>query len=314
MFAQSTRHDMQAPRPSGVQQVPLASPKWGTLRKVGLRDRHEDVIATLVRNCNARFPLSNGKPAGGRVTLGSEPRSRVLVADDDEAVGRYAGTVLRSAGFLVDVVTSGHEVTKALSHSSYDACVADINMPGNEQLELVGWLHGGAMVPLILLTGDPSFDTAVAALRGGVLDYIVKPVAADELLRRVRAAVQKGREQRAAAHTQARVAALVEAATHVVEAVAGPRPPVRDASPDYAELDGLQLPADVADCLSPRQREVVHLLSLGRPIPEVAELLGLSVHTVRGHMKAIFAKLGVQSQVALLGKLAGHAVPTTRRR
>jgi DNA-binding CsgD family transcriptional regulator len=46
----------------------------------------------------------------------------------------------------------------------------------------------------------------------------------------------------------------------------------------------------------------------------VAELLGLSVHTVRGHMKGIFSKLGVQSQVALLGKLAGHAVPTARKR
>ena len=79
-------------------------------------------------------------------------------------------------------------------------------------------------------------------------------------------------------------------------------------------MGGLQLAADVINCLSPRQQEVVQLLTVGRPIPEVAELLGLSVHTVRGHMKGIFSKLGVQSQVALLGKLAGHAVPTTRKR
>ena len=253
-------------------------------------------------------------------TPGLEVRGRVLVADDDEAVGRFASVVLRSAGFEVDVVTTGYEVTKAVANKSYDACVADINMPGNEQLELIAWLHGGASVPLVLLTGDPSLDTAVAALRGGVLDYIVKPVAPEELRGRVEAVVRKGRELRAAAQTQARVAALVEAATHVVEAVGrSDAVPARPASSGLAtqptaELAGLQLPADVVDCLSPRQQEVVRLLTVGRPIPEVAELLGLSVHTVRGHMKGIFSKLGVQSQVALLGKLAGHAVPTARKR
>lgn len=250
----------------------------------------------------------------------SEARSgRVLVADDDEAVGRFASLVLRTAGFEVDVVATGFEVTKSVSTTTYDACVADIHMPGNEQLELVGWLHGGASVPLILLTGDPSVDTAVAALRGGVFDYIVKPVSADELLGRVQAVVAKGREARAAAQTRARIAALVEAATHVVEAGgrgdAGIRGPSAGAPNEAtAEVGGVHLPADVVSRLSPRQQEVVRLLTVGRPIPEVAELLGLSVHTVRGHMKTIFSKLGVQSQVALLGKLAGHAVPTTRRR
>lgn len=244
---------------------------------------------------------------------------RVLVADDDEAVGRFASVVLRSAGFQVDVVETGYEVTQSVSTSSYDACVADIHMPGNEQLELVGWLHGGASVPLVLLTGEPSVDTAVAALRGGVFDYIVKPVGADELLSRVRAVVEKGRELRAAAQTRARVAALVEAATHVVDAVGrvdlGVRQPSASTTNEAtADVGGVRLPADVVSRLSPRQQEVVRLLTVGRPIPEVAELLGLSVHTVRGHMKTIFSKLGVQSQVALLGKLAGHAVPTGRGR
>jgi DNA-binding NarL/FixJ family response regulator len=249
-----------------------------------------------------------------------EAQGRVLVADDDDAVGRFTAAVLRSAGFEVDVVGTGFEATEALTLHSYDACVADIKMPGNEHLELVDGRPNGVMVPLVLITGEPSLDTAVTAFRRGVLDYIVKPFTSEELLSRVVAVVKKGREIRAAARTSATIAALVDAATHVVDAVgrtsfdsvsraSSPR-----ASREPAAGEGPELPADLVSLLSPRQHEVVRLLAVGHPIPEVAALLDLSVHTVRGHMKAIFSKLGVQSQVALLSRLAGHGIPKVSRR
>lgn len=249
-----------------------------------------------------------------------EPRGRVLVADDDEAVRRFTSTVLRSAGFEVDLVGTGFEATKALERKTYDACVADIKMPGNEQLELVDGLQNGVIVPMVLITGEPSLDTAVSAFRRGVLDYIVKPFTEEELLQRVIAVVKKGREFRVAAQTGARIAALVEAATHVVDAVgrgnfdSESRASSARASHVPAVGEGPQLPADLVSRLSPRQHEVVRLLAVGHPIPEVAALLDLSVHTVRGHMKAIFSKLGVQSQVALLSRLAGHAIPKGPKR
>jgi DNA-binding NarL/FixJ family response regulator len=253
-----------------------------------------------------------------------ETRGRVLVADDEESVRRFACIVLRAAGFEVDAVATGFEVREALARHSYDACVADIKMPGNEQLELVEGLQTGVMVPLVLITGDPSLDSALAAFRGGVLDYVVKPFTSDELLARVIAVVKKGREFRVAAQTGARIAAFVEAATRVVDTVGRTSldpVPVASAgasgaavSHQPAEGDGPQLPAELISRLSPRQHEVVRLLAVGHPIPEVAALLDLSVHTVRGHMKAIFSKVGVQSQVALLSRLAGHGVPKGTRR
>lgn len=244
-----------------------------------------------------------------------EARGRVLVADDDDAVRRFTATVLRSAGFEVDVVGTGFEATDALTQHSYDACVADIKMPGNEHLELVDGRPNGVMVPLVLITGEPSLDTAVSAFRRGVLDYIVKPFTSEELLTRVVAVVKKGREVRAAARTNARIAAFVDAATNVVDAIgradfdSAARTSGPSATDGAAERRGPQLPADWVSRLSPRQQEVVRLLAVGHPIPEVAALLDLSVHTVRGHMKAIFSKLGVQSQVALLSRLAGHGSP-----
>ena len=245
----------------------------------------------------------------------SETSGRVLVADDEESVRRFVCTVLRAAGFEVDSVATGFEVREALARHSYDACVADIKMPGNEQLELVDGLQTGVMVPLVLITGNPSLDSALAAFRGGVLDYVVKPFTSEELLGRVIAVVKKGREFRVAAQTGARIAAFVEAATRVVDTVSRtdldpvPGASVAGASHQPAEGGGPQLPAELISRLSPRQHEVVRLLAVGHPIPEVAALLDLSVHTVRGHMKAIFSKVGVQSQVALLSRLAGHGIP-----
>jgi DNA-binding NarL/FixJ family response regulator len=236
------------------------------------------------------------------------------VADDDHDVRRFAVRVLCSGGFEVDEVCSGFEASQALSLRSYDVCVADIKMPGNERLELVRALQTNHLVPLVLMTGEPSVDTAVAALRGGVLDYLLKPFTPEDLLAIVRAAVEKARAVQAAAAQQASIAALVEAAAQVAaggdvraqryahslpssrggEPVTAPPPDSRDAP----------FSPDIVRALSPRQLDIVRLLVQGHPLPEVADLLDLSVHTVRGHMKVIFTKLGVQSQVALLSKLA----------
>lgn len=245
-------------------------------------------------------------------------KGRVLLADDDAAVRRATCQVLGAGGFEVDAVATAYEATQALSQKTYDACVADINMPGNEQLELIEALRGAAGVPLVLITGEPSIATALTAIRGGVQDYIPKPLLPEELLARVSAVVQKGRELRAAARTQANIAALVEAATQVVDSagradVASPRLPSAALAPQPAgAAGGPRLPADIVSRLSPRQHDVVRLLAAGHPVPEVADLLKLSVHTVRGHMKVIFSKLGVQGQVALLSKLAGHDAPRRR--
>jgi len=61
--------------------------------------------------------------------------------------------------------------------------------------------------------------------------------------------------------------------------------------------------------LSPRESEVVDLLVAGHTILEVSDALGLSANTVRNHVKSIYRKLRVRSQIALIAKLAGHVPP-----
>jgi DNA-binding NarL/FixJ family response regulator len=245
-------------------------------------------------------------------------RGRVLLADDDAAVLRPTSIALRKAGFEVDVVATGNEAAEALSKNTYDALVADINMPGNERLELAQVRREGqAMVPVILMTGYPSLETAVGALRYGVIDYITKPIDPEELFVRVDGAVSRGRALRALDDTRQRAAALIEAVgalESVVRLSGVPDPSQSSDSPSVAHRDPLErLPAHELSRLSPRERDVVRLLAVGHPVQAVAKTLGLSTNTVRNHVKSVFAKLRVRSQVALLGKLAGHPSPDDAR-
>jgi DNA-binding NarL/FixJ family response regulator len=245
-------------------------------------------------------------------------RGRVLVADDDPAVLRGTTLVLRAAGFDVDAVETGHAAADALGKTRYDALLADINMPGNAQLELLQLREGRALVPVILITGNPSLETAVGALRHGVVDYVTKPVAPEELLVRVDAAVRKGRALHALDDARQRATALIDAVGALESAVSlvglrDPAPRAGGGAPNPLGDPLERLPRDEFDRLSPRERDVVRLLAVGHPVQEAATALGLSTNTVRNHMKSVFAKLRVRSQVALLGKLAGHAQQDERK-
>ncbi|MDX2055100.1 MAG: response regulator transcription factor [Polyangiaceae bacterium] len=251
------------------------------------------------------------------MTISETERGRVLVADDDPAVLKGISGVLRSHGFYVNAVKDGHSAAKELSVSAYDAVVADINMPGNESLELT--LRSKEMrVPTVLITGIPTIATAVEALRLGVVDYLSKPVSPEDVIQRVEAAVWKGRSLRLLRETREQTSAMLEAMQALESAVGmdavGQGSNARGVDSVSREASVARLPPEDWERLSPRERDVVRLLAVGYTLPDIAVKLGLSTNTVRNHMKSIFGKLNVRSQVALLGKLAGHDAPEPVKR
>src|SRR4051812_12705483 len=107
----------------------------------------------------------------------SSERGDILLAEDEAPAREVHGRELRSAGFSVLDVGSGTEATSAIGERKFDLLLADINMPGNTNLELLSFIRDrGVSVPVVLMTRQPTVDSAVQALRCGVVDYLTKPV------------------------------------------------------------------------------------------------------------------------------------------
>lgn len=128
----------------------------------------------------------------GHLTM--ERGGRILLADDDECVLRATSRLLCKAGYDCECAEDADVVVQMLREQEYDVLVADIKMPGNPDLELIQLVPDIAKgLPVILVTGYPSLDSAMQSVMLHVTAYLVKPVDFDTLLEHVRIAVRKHR-------------------------------------------------------------------------------------------------------------------------
>lgn len=110
-------------------------------------------------------------------------RGRILVVDDEDLVLRVLAEALEEAGHTAVAARSVSDALAVLDRDSVDAVVCDINMPGTSGMELLRMLHARDRgMPVILLTGGPSMQTAVKAVEYGAFRYLTKPLKWDELL------------------------------------------------------------------------------------------------------------------------------------
>lgn len=240
----------------------------------------------------------------------TEGRGHILFADDDAMVLRATASALALSGFEVTAVESGAGVLSTLETRAPDALLLDINMPGNQQLDLVDVLsRNKPHIPIVILTGHPALDTAVRAVRLGVVDYLFKPQEMSHLIERLDLAVQRARVLRSVSDAERVAGELLSRLDTLKQAVCRTSSvhlaPARDTARLAAPPDPLRnLPrADLAQ-LSAREREVLLELARGQTPQRIAQSLQLSTNTVRNHLKSIFLKLRVNSQIALLAKLA----------
>lgn len=125
-------------------------------------------------------------------------KGRVLIADDDEAFRTATKAFLRRQGFDCENAKDGSTAIEMLRNSEFELLISDINMPGNAGLELVEKLPDiAAALPVILLTGHPSVQSAARSVRLQVVAYLVKPCDADELLSLSEQAIANYRAYRA---------------------------------------------------------------------------------------------------------------------
>ncbi len=125
----------------------------------------------------------------------TESRGRVLFADDDRAAREGLAEMLRRLGYACDTAPNASEALQKLSAAPYEALISDIHMPGNTSLELVeAAVMAAPGLPVILLTGRPSVETASRSVRLPVAAYLTKPPEMAELTKVLDQAIAEYRE------------------------------------------------------------------------------------------------------------------------
>jgi EAL domain-containing protein (putative c-di-GMP-specific phosphodiesterase class I) len=116
--------------------------------------------------------------------VASAPSSRghVLVVDDDVPTARGFGRILSAAGFTVTLAHDGKEAAVIAARRSFDAILSDIAMPGMDGIALLRAVREHDLdVPVVLITGGPAIESAVAAMEYGALLYLIKPIEGQQL-------------------------------------------------------------------------------------------------------------------------------------
>jgi two-component system response regulator HydG len=118
--------------------------------------------------------------------------SRILVIDDDQGVRESMERILHGAGYTVQAVSTGEEGYELARGGAFDVILSDMRMPGMSGLDVLRRLRDVRVdAALIIMTGFGTVDTAVEAMKLGAVDFVQKPFFRDELLMRVRSAVER---------------------------------------------------------------------------------------------------------------------------
>jgi DNA-binding NtrC family response regulator len=117
-----------------------------------------------------------------QVTREARASIRVLIVDDERTLRESCATVLQHEGYQVSVCSRGEEARETLKRNRFDIVLLDLCMPdisGMQLLEICLDAHPGTFV--IMITGNPSVDSSIEALRAGAWDYLPKPFSATHL-------------------------------------------------------------------------------------------------------------------------------------
>ncbi|MNG71862.1 Transcriptional regulatory protein QseB [compost metagenome] len=123
---------------------------------------------------------------------------RLLLAEDDEALGEGICDGLRREGYTLDWLQDGASALHALRHEDFDLVILDLGLPRLDGIELLRLLRaGGNSLPVLILTARDATEDRITGLDAGADDYLVKPFDLDELKARLRALLRRsaGRAQ-----------------------------------------------------------------------------------------------------------------------
>jgi len=188
----------------------------------------------------------------------------VFVVDDDQAMRSSLQWLIESMGMHVETYESAQAFLDAYYPGRAGCLLLDVRMPGMSGLELQAYLaRREHRIPVIIITGHGDVSMAVKAMKNGAVDFIEKPFDDEALIVSIRNALQHDEKQRALRSQRADIAARM------------------------AEL-------------TPREHQVMSMVTDGRANKEIATALGVSAKTVEVHRARVMDKMRADSLAELV--------------
>jgi FixJ family two-component response regulator len=188
----------------------------------------------------------------------------VFVVEDDESMRRALSNLFQSVGLEVKLFGSASEMLKSKLPDVASCLVLDVRLPGLSGLDFQTELaNANIHTPIIFMTGHGDIPMSVRAMKGGAVDFLTKPFRDQDMLDAVVKAIERDRNRREAEKIVGNVQALFET-------------------------------------LTPREREVLALVTSGLMNKQVAAEIGLAEITVKIHRGHIMKKMGAKSLADLI--------------
>ncbi len=201
----------------------------------------------------------------------------VIVIDDDASMRRALTNLFQSVGLAVEVFGSASEMLQAKLPDVAGCLVLDIRLPGLSGLDFQTELaKANIHIPIIFMTGHGDVPMTVRAMKGGAVDFLTKPFRDQDMLDAVMTAIERDRKRREADRIVANLQAHFEA-------------------------------------LTPREREILALVSTGLLNKQIAAELGLAEITVKIHRGHVMRKMGAKSLADLLKKAETLGINRSKR-
>jgi FixJ family two-component response regulator len=210
-------------------------------------------------------PKGETRSAQHEGTPASESTPPVIhLVDDDASLRTALGRLLVLAGYEVRHYRSAGDYLLAEPDDAPGCLLLDVRMPGMTGLELQALMaREGYQLPVIIITGHGDVAMAVKAMKSGAVDFIEKPFHDEDLLRSIRHALALDQRQRASQGSRTEIASRR------------------------------------AD-LTPREHEIMVMVTEGRSNKEMALALGVSTKTVEAHRARVMEKMRAESLAELV--------------
>jgi FixJ family two-component response regulator len=190
----------------------------------------------------------------------------VFVVEDDASMRRALSNLFQSVGLEVELFGSASEMLKSQLPDVSSCLVLDVRLPGLSGLDFQTELaKANIQIPIIFMTGHGDIPMTVRAMKGGAVDFLTKPFRDQDMLDAVVTAIDRDRQRRETDKIIANLRALLET-------------------------------------LTPREREILALVSSGLMNKQIAAELGLAEITVKIHRGHIMKKMGSKSLADLVRK------------